>query len=253
MCLISAFPPGIEPDLQHLRNGAEVWNDGYGYAVVGEFMIHTAKLMDAEKAIEQFARTRELLPDGWAVFHSRGSTGTAAKLAHCHPFKAGTDERTLIFHNGSLPFTDWVKEQPLSDTEVFARHLFPLAFSNLDDKEQFQAMEDWLTPYNKAAILTVNPRYAENAYIVNRDQWIVAPDGSLHSNQDFLGYGTGWDEKVDWETGDVHRWRIPVAGQCRRCHQMGCSGEGCLSQPNLMPGQRNETLRRALVRVAGEQ
>jgi hypothetical protein len=242
MCSLSYYAPGVPVDEQHLRNGAEVNDEGYGYALVAD-ALYVGRSMDPG-LLGEFAELRACYPDAPAVFHSRLSTGSAVTSDNIHPFTVAGDGTTVVFANGTLPYeTRWLDVAGLCDTRVFAEESFPAIFSDLDDAVTFEMLTRWCTPANKMAIVTANPRYAEPVYLVNRDQFLVTGQGVLHSNSDHLGKGAGWDEQVI--DGELYRWRLRQPGQCDRCSLFGCSGN-CQGDGRL-PAHRNETARRALV------
>ncbi len=233
-------------DEQHLRNGAEVNDEYHGYAIATPGTLLVEKSADPEWLIRKFAAMRQVLPDAHAVFHSRLSTGSANTPENGQPLFCGDD--TVVAHNGALPFREWALADGYSDTRTFAEFVFPQAFADLDDTATFGLLEQWATPANKLVFLTVDPRYAEQAYIVHRGQWIVTPEGVLHSNSDHLGKGAGWDEATSGD-GTLWRWRILQPGQCPSCFVFGCDGS---CPPKTHPGHahpamRDETARRALV------
>ena len=253
MCCIAFHPAGIPADEAALRNIAEVDSDYHGYALAtpgGKLL--TDKSSDADYLIRNFLLLQSLYPQSAAVWHSRLSTGSANTEANGQPVICGNE--TVVVHNGQLSAGTQASDDPRSDTVVFAQDLFP-AFASLDDPYVFSLLEEWAGPYNKLAFLTTNKRYAENAYIVSRGQWITTPEGILYSNPEFLGRGTGWDEVV--RDGDLYRWRVLQDGQCPDCHLYGCAsldapGTGCQRKLHARPpAWRNETQRRAQVAAAG--
>ena len=247
MCSLSYYAPGVPVDEQHLRNGAEVNDEGYGYALVAD-ALYVGRSMDPG-LLGEFAELRACYPDAPAVFHSRLSTGSAVTSDNIHPFTVAGDGTTVVFANGTLPYeTRWLDVAGLCDTRVFAEESFPAIFSDLDDAVTFEMLTRWCTPANKMAIVTANPRYAEPVYLVNRDQFLVTGQGVLHSNSDHLGKGAGWDEATSGD-GTLWRWRILQPGQCPSCFVFGCDGS---CPPKTHPGHahpamRDETARRALV------
>jgi predicted glutamine amidotransferase len=249
MCLLTLIPGDVAVPEQDLRNGHEVNTDGCGLAAVTDDGIIIERSM--EPLVDRAVALRAEYPYAPIVYHARLSTGSAATPENLHPFQAGDDDQTWIFHNGALHVGDWAKD--MSDTKAFADYIFPAAFAgSLDDAPMVALLEQWMTPLNKMLIVTVNPEYDENIYVLNRDQWLVTPAGVLHSNSDFLGKGDGWDEVVS-EDGTLWRWRALQPGQCGSCHLYGCDGT---CPPPTHPGHRfpatrNETERRAIVAAAG--
>lgn len=107
MCLLSYFPPGVQPNQFHLECGASCNPHGYGYAIVipGEDEILIGKGMNSATVIDEFMRMREEYPDGPALFHSRYTTHGEQTVDNCHPFIVNGDKRTVLAHNGILPQT----------------------------------------------------------------------------------------------------------------------------------------------------
>jgi hypothetical protein len=250
MCLISYHPPGVPADEGHLRNGIEVNDEGFGYAIADGGTLLTERSMDPD-LLDQFLALRQAHPGAPAVWHSRLSTGSAARLDKCHPMVVGDDPQTVLVHNGRIPAGNWADR---SDTEVFAQDIFPRAFADLDDEPTFWLMEKFITTASKVAIVTVNPRYRENVYVTHLDQWLVTPGGVLHSNSDFLGKGAGWQEEVSAADGHLRRWRTLQPGQCRTCGVFHPDPAVHTAPPLAMPAHpafRDETERREIVAAAG--
>jgi hypothetical protein len=167
MCLLTFFPAGVLPDCEALRNGAYANDDGHGYAIVDSDRIIVGRGMDAEAMIESFALLRAASPDGPALFHSRYSTHGVIDVDNVHPFAVGGDERTIIAHNGVLPSSvQPVKGDARSDTRIAAEDFLP-RFGSLRTRRARARFENWMTPYNKIVILTVDRRFKDRAYILN--------------------------------------------------------------------------------------
>jgi glutamine amidotransferase len=83
----------------------------------------------------------------------------------------------VLGHNGILfqPSDQSFK----SDTRIFAEAMLP-GFGSLDSKRKFAKLEKFCTG-NKLLVLTVNPKYRQNAYLINGHlgNWV---DGAWHSN-----------------------------------------------------------------------
>jgi hypothetical protein len=110
-----------------------------------------------------------------------------------------------------------------------------------------------MTPVNKMLIVTVNPQYDENIYVLSRDQWLATPAGVLHSNSDYLGKGAGWGEEITSD-GHLMRWRALQPGQCRTCGVFHPDPAVHTAPPLALPGHpayRDETERREIVAAAG--
>lgn len=193
MCLLTVYPHGVLPDTSALLVGAEVNDDGHGFAIVvydaenGDRIIRGHGL-DGDAVIGRFVRLRERYPEGPALFHSRiGTSGLRCSRWNCHPFDTDETGLTVLAHNGILPFD----AQPClgdsrCDTAVLAQVLWPEhpTWSHLDNPNRVRQFEDWLGVHNKVAILTVDPRWDENLYIVNEDAGVWS-GGVWYSNYTF--------------------------------------------------------------------
>ncbi|WP_328439655.1 hypothetical protein [Nocardia puris] len=170
MCLLTYFAPGALPDTTALRWGAWRNPHGHGYGIVtgGELLVGHG--MDGREVVAEFAALRAAHPDGPALFHSRYATKGTIGLPNCHPFPLGTDGRTVVAHNGTLP----KRVHPgaydeRSDTRIAAEDYLPHEpFGSLDTRRGRRGLESWLGS-SKLVLLTVNPAYASNAYILNED------------------------------------------------------------------------------------
>ncbi|MCE0539869.1 hypothetical protein LWF15_30675 [Kineosporia rhizophila] len=185
MCLLSYLPPRTQPDMQALYNGT-FWNrDGHGYAIVAGERILVHRGMGAEVVLEGFERDRAEHPDGPALFHSRLATDGDVHLANCHPFPVGQDPRTVIAHNGMLP-NDVVpaRDDIRSDTRICAENFIPRRLGSLHTARSRRRLSTWMGRLNKIVILTVDPRYAARAYILNEEAGIWHR-GTWYSNDTF--------------------------------------------------------------------
>jgi len=182
--MLSYFPDGVMPVRSHIANGADLNPDGHGYAIVtsGRQLI-IRKSMDADELIEDFMHQRRDNLDGPALFHSRIATSGLVDITECHPFKVGSDSRTVVAHNGIL-FTP-PAGSTRSDTHIFAEDMLP-RMGSLDHNRGFRAVERFAGRGNKLVILTVNPLRRRNAYLVNAEAgcWVA---GAWHSNYDYEG------------------------------------------------------------------
>lgn len=190
MCLLSFYPPGVMPVREHLENGARFNPHGSGYAN-GE---HYYRSLDPEKAIQAFTALREQCPEPPALFHSRHATGDSPRtLENCHPFRVLVHgKRALVAHNGYL----FPHEGEDSDTKIFARDI--LYRYDLDDPAHVALLEERMGP-NRAVILREG-----RALILNAHQGITLPDGTWHSNTDYLGVRTLTSGRCLYATHKTH-------------------------------------------------
>ncbi|MFE3060514.1 class II glutamine amidotransferase [Nocardia sp. NPDC059239] len=165
-----------------LRNGARVNKDGHGFAVVTETGLLVGRGMDAEEVLDEFAVARGRYPDRPALFHSRYATHGAVSIDNCHPFRLGRDRRTVLAHNGVLPRrVRPAPYDPRSDTRIAAGTYLPhMPFGPLDSTQGRRGLESWLGA-SKLVILTVDPSFAQNAYVFNELAGIW-DDGIWYSN-----------------------------------------------------------------------
>lgn len=240
MCLLSYYPPGVQPDIQRLRNGCLRNRDGFGYAIVVDAglktaFIHVRKFMKHEEALSGFKADRAKYPNGPALFHSRMATGGTETEFNVHPFKVGKDEGTYVAHNGIMFSTE--AKDPRSDTHYFADEIAPRFYRRLDRKGVRAQLEAFLGSGNKLVFLTVNPRYRQSAYIFNEDlgEWVEGAskrteDSEWHSNTGYKsapkyrsrGSGSyynqsGWDDEW-YGVGSYQRYdAASSAGDCTVC------------------------------------
>ena len=237
MCLLTFLPAGVQPDTVALSLGAMANGDGHGFAIITRARtsraagtdasagILIAHGLDGEELIEQFALLRAQNPDGPALFHSRFATHGDTSIENCHPFRVGGDQRTVLAHNGVLPqVVQPGRGEVRSDTRITAEDFLP-RFGHLATRARRRRFEKWMTARNKIVILSVDPRFRQQAYILNERAGIWQ-DRIWYSNDDFryrplLEKGSLLGEPVSWA-----RWtssREP--GLCGSCGQVMYPGE----------------------------
>ncbi|HSJ75496.1 MAG TPA: class II glutamine amidotransferase [Gemmatimonadales bacterium] len=176
------------PDTDALLNGTVFNDDGHGFAIVDRVggRIIVDRGMDAKDMIRTFVLQRRHYPEGPALFHSRLATDGGINLLNTHPFTIGGDTRTVLAHNGIMPVRP-AKGDPRSDTRIVAEDFIPRAFGTLRRRRARLAFQRWLTPANKVVILTVDPRFRDNAFVLNEHAgtW---EDGVWYSNDAYLGW-----------------------------------------------------------------
>lgn len=203
MCILSYLAPGIAVDEEGLLNGGIANPDGHGWAIADDGKMFIGKSMDLQEALDGFIVAREKRPNGHALFHSRYATHGTKDTYNVHPFRAGHSEGTVVAHNGVLPFSIWPdKGDNRSDTHKFADELLSTRYRRLDKTRARQALADWIGSGNKLVILTVDPRYQHNVYLINKSQGNTDPDtGIWHSNYDYEGwanYGKWTSKGTKW-------------------------------------------------------
>lgn len=226
MCMLTFLPPSILPNTERLRQGTVSNRDGHGWAIVvlGDddtpAHILTGHSMNASAAIDAFQRTREKHLEGPALFHSRFTTGGVVDESNCHPYRVMKDSQTILAHNGVLGEVNVPHEDTRSDTRFFAEEfgdlLYPGSFPgqdfNLNSKRGRKRLRNWLGNPNKFVILTVDPIFRKNFYILNSEQGVWEDDGCWYSNTGYKvrtygigttygGYG-GYSPGYWWDDAD---------------------------------------------------
>lgn len=196
MCILSYLPANVRGDEMDLLNGAIANPHGHGWAITNGDHILMGKGMKAENVIDEFADMRKRYPAGHALFHSRWATHGNVDTDNCHPFYVGgtngtartSTGLTVVGHNGILPCIPH-HDDKRSDTRLFADEILSTKYRRLDKKRAFEALTGYIGRANKLVILTVDPRYRQNAYVVNEraGHW-DSGTGVWHSNYDYVGY-----------------------------------------------------------------
>lgn len=142
--------------------------------------------MSAKRSIRRFLEFRKQYPDSYAIWHSRIATHGVKNESNCHPFRVGGDRLTYLAHNGVLSVSQF-KDDPRSDTRVFAEEVFPAmgGVTALDNPTIFDMLCDWARG-SKVVVLTIDPRAEKNIYIINEKS------GS-------------WDDNDIWWSNTRHR------------------------------------------------
>ena len=234
MCLLTYFPPNVQPDTDALWNGTVSNHDGHGFAIVSRGALIVRHGMNGDEMIELFASMRKRHADGPALFHSRFGTGGSYTRFNCHPFRFKGDRRTVVGHNGVLPETCQPdRKDKRCDTRFAAETLFPKGFGHLSNPVNRDRLGDFIGKSNKLVILTVNPAYDQSAYIINEDRGIWE-DGVWYSN-------TGYQDRPKyWYTGSPAKPKTecPECGglsiskyahcwDCKKCVECRQDWDGC--------------------------
>lgn len=222
MCILSYIPankPLTSDAIEGLLNGGINNADGSGWAIapLGGTEIIWGHSLDVEDALAEFIEAREKNLTGPALFHSRWATHGSIRLANCHPFMVNGSNQTVLAHNGILPAEAHPeKGDDRSDTRILADELMPKWYSRLDNRRTRQNLARWAGSYNKLLILTVDPKYRRNIYLVNENAGMWDhKTGIWHSNSDWKDAwntrwyntykstktsGSTWDGKDEWPT-----------------------------------------------------
>jgi len=206
MCLLTFIPEGVDPSLADLAMGQENNPDGFGWAIALEDRIIIDRGMVAGRVLESFAKARTQHMDAPALFHSRIATAGGLDKYNAHPFYLGNDPLTVIAHNGILPR----KAQPArgdhrSDTRLLAEVYLPKhRFGAIHTHGGRKQLAKWAGGGNKFVILTANPRFKYQAYILN-DTFGEWDGGCWWSNDSFREpwwHKYGGSTKWSWRDGE---------------------------------------------------
>lgn len=193
MCILSYIPAGIELDRfaeDSLWNGGLSNPDGHGWAIAAGDTMVTGKSLRLDHALSDFIDARDKYPAADALFHSRWATHGSVRVGNCHPFRVGNSPKTVLAHNGVLPrVAHPAAGDDRSDTAILAGELLPRQWRRLDRPTVRKALSEFCGKGNKLVILTVDPRYQRNAYLINESQghW-DSGTGLWHSNWDHIAY-----------------------------------------------------------------
>jgi hypothetical protein len=210
MCILSYLPAGAVVDdkvEEHLWNGGLSNPDGHGWAIATPRGMVLGKSLELEEALGKFSAVRGEYPDSPALFHSRWATHGSVRVGNCHPFLVGSGAQTVLAHNGILPKDAHpAKGDDRSDTAILAEDILPRRWFRLDKPTVIESMSQWAGKGNKLVILTVNPRYRKNAYLINEAQgyWDNGT-GVWHSNMDYASPYPKW-ASVGTATKEAKFW-----------------------------------------------
>lgn len=203
MCILHYVPDNIAPDRDALRNGALNNPDGHGWAIASPEFEHVlvGHSLSMNEAISDFMDMRSVYMDGPALFHSRWATHGSVKEENCHPFYVANDKRTVLAHNGILPADAHpVKGDDRSDTRILADELLTERYAKLDRKGTRRALATWAGRGNKLLILTNDPKYRRNVYLVNAAAGTWDNEtGMWHSNTSYLYAPTWKSSAYSWQ------------------------------------------------------
>lgn len=191
MCILSFIPAGIPANddaIESLWNGGINNPDGHGYAIASPDGMVIGKSLRLDECLSDFVDAREQYPNSPALFHSRWATHGSIRTGNCHPFYVGNSNMTVLAHNGVLPKSAHPKSgDDRSDTAVMAEELMPRQWRRLDKPSVRNSLTQFCGRGNKLVILTVDPKYRKNHYLINesRGNWDKAT-GIWHSNWDYM-------------------------------------------------------------------
>lgn len=232
MCMATYVPAGRLPDTVALENGAWMNSDGHGAAVItNDYKIETFHSLDETEVIDWFAVKKAENIDRPGLFHSRiGTSGLInSGLANLHPFPVGSGS-TVLAHNGILPDVFCPeKNDPRSDTAILcqdflageAGHRYFLLTRSA--RRRLARIINKGYP-NKLVILTVDPRFKQNSYLINAEAGIW--DGGIwYSNTDYAGYSSyALGKTQTYDTFEEYAAKRPNLTTCSVCDAFDYSG-----------------------------
>lgn len=181
MCLLTYTEAGEWPDMEKLEDASAINGDGFGWSIVHDGRLRRGASMSIDEALTTYSvALRE--SNGPSMFHLRWATHGVKDLTNVHPFKADRG-RTMIGHNGIIDNVKTFGTE--SDTAAFVRRYWPSwANRDFDKPETFRHLERWIGSGNKLVILTTDPRYKSDHYIVNEKagHW---DNGTWYSNTSY--------------------------------------------------------------------
>lgn len=229
MCMITLVPAGVEIPVEGITNGADANKDGHGWAVASkEHGLQVGKSMSVTTALAEFTAAREAHgPGSVGLFHSRWGTHGEYGVFNIHPFFVpGTDNKTVMAHNGVLP-KDWIpgKEDKRSDTRLFAEDTAPefLTMRGVPSRRGGQKIGEMIGKSNKFVFLSVlngepvtrivnvdsgewsgGCWYSNSWYKSSRfggGTWSKGYHGSDYTAHDWWGSGFGWTaaDEAEWQ------------------------------------------------------
>jgi hypothetical protein len=258
MCLLVYMSEYTTAPVERLYNASINNPDGFGWAIVDKHKIVKGHGMDIDAVVDDFLTARAKHP-GDALFHLRWATHGVTDVNNCHPFTVGSDNLSVLAHNGVLP-VDVPKGEKRSDTRIFAEDWLPEfgGVPALDDKQFFNEVSAF-TRGSKLVVLTANPDTKYWSYIVNEqdgdwedgvwwsnDSYIVRPRVSYGYSSSYEAYGAdkysaGWDGLDDlgehpvwrcaqcWNTMEVDPYDNDWDGYCDLCNAcMYCGDDPCV-------------------------
>ena len=212
MCLLVVCSPGSIPDRADLERGACANPHGYGFALIIGGKVHRYRTMSRKKAVNKFLEMRTLHPEGHAIWHARYATHGVKNEANCHPFQVGSDEDTVLAHNGVLE-THIEPGDRRSDTRIFAEDTLPTlgGVTALDNENLYILVSKWARG-SKIAVLTTNPLAKHECYIINEDAGAWDDNGIWWSNESYkpvekkyptYSYGSMWSNASGHKPQDL--------------------------------------------------
>ena len=183
MCIAIVKPKGINILEEHLYNGWLINDDGAGFACItneGDFFIHKSMTWEGfidvyKNAVKDFGDTSDFL------IHFRITSKGDTTLSNCHPFIV--DEDRVIIHNGTMYNIAIDKDDPRSDTKVFAEDWLSQLPAAWEDNAVLRVMIEDFIGASKIALL----HRTKGVTIFNADKG-VWDKGIWYSNKTYIAY-----------------------------------------------------------------
>ena len=180
MCIAIVKAKGITIPEEHLKNGWTNNDDGAGFACVdenGNFLIHKSMTWEGfigkyNEAVEKYGDTSDFL------IHFRITSKGATTLENCHPFQVDGDR--VIIHNGTMSNISIAKDDPRSDTKIFAEDFLPTLPENWEDNEVIKYFMESFIGYSKVCML----HRTKGIYIFNEGKGVFV-GGHWYSNESY--------------------------------------------------------------------
>lgn len=194
MCIASHWPAGVKINYDALMNGAEMNDDGHGFAIASrEGGIDIYRSMVIEDTLAELEKKkRDHGDNSIVVFHSRWATHGVTSEYNVHPFFTDGSGDTIMVHNGVLPTKYHPRgSDPRSDTRIFAdRVLSEYTINGVPSRRKSKELGRLIGTGNKLIFLSVaggEPKARiVNAYLGEHAH------GAWFSNSGYLPSQWGW-------------------------------------------------------------
>jgi Glutamine amidotransferases class-II len=171
MCLLTFMNEYTTASVEDLTVGADNNPDGFGFAIHAGTHIVRGNGLVFDHVIDEFVKQRAV-HSGPALFHSRITTHGGTTVDNCHPFQVGSDDLTVMAHNGMLPIA---AKNGRSDTRILAEDMLPEwgGAPILNSRKRRKKLGKFADG-SKLVFLSANPDVQENYYIINESlgHWV---------------------------------------------------------------------------------
>lgn len=195
--------------------GGFAYFDGNGEIVIEKDMELDGMMYKYERAVDRYASTSPF------AVHFRIATHGAVNLENCHPFMVSED--TVIIHNGIIPVLFESKEDPRSDTRVFAEdYLTKMKDDWMDDENMMDLVETFI---GGSKLVILSRAGKKDAYIANERTGNWSDDEKIwYSNASYKGISKLlWSSSsqlslgCDIPTVDEDSYILPECKMCGEC------------------------------------